>query len=128
MSLLNRFTAIIILLVSLISGQKYDDRRNTDFTFKEAINRYNRSEFLETKYILSNLPYSEEEYYKEDVQLLLMRTEYQLNNFSESMTLGKTFLRGSSFFQILPMMYLLQYDGILEFYEVGGIKTDIKRA
>jgi len=84
----------IFLIVCSIFGQT-GPKPTQIISFKEAVNKYNRGDYLETKYLLENLSPSEKSYFEQEIPLLLMKTEYRLSNYVDSKNIGKTFLRNS---------------------------------
>lgn len=93
MSQLNKSIIIVLLIsISFVFGQVYQNEYESDISFRDAVNAYNNSEYFETKYFLDNLSFSESQHYAEEITVLRMKTEYQLDNFSESISIGKSFL------------------------------------
>jgi len=84
---------VFLLLFSFLFGQRFESRKSDKYTFKDAVNRYSRKEYVQTKNILNNLSFSEEMQYEEEIELLLMKTEYRLYDFEESSQIGKNFLK-----------------------------------
>lgn len=83
---------LIIFIIGLASGQRYRSRLNDNNTFQDAVNKYNRAEYIDVKQILDNLSYSEKSFYEEDIQLLRLKTEYQLHNYDYCRAIGKAYL------------------------------------
>lgn len=74
-------------------GQGFESRKSDKYTFKDAVNKYNRKEYVQTKHILNSLSFPEEMQFEEEIELLLMKTEYRLYNFEECSEIGKEFLK-----------------------------------
>ena len=108
MSRLNRYTVLLlILLLTFLFGQRFESRKSDNYTFKDAVNKYSKKEYVKTKHILDNLSFSEQMQYEEEIELLLMKTEYRLSNFSESENIGKNFLIKYSNSSFIPDVYLV---------------------
>jgi len=107
-SRLNRYTVLLlILLLTFLFGQRFESRKSDNYTFKDAVNKYSKKEYVKTKHILDNLSFSEQMQYEEEIELLLMKTEYRLSNFSESENIGKNFLIKYSNSSFIPDVYLV---------------------
>lgn len=108
MSRLNKYIVLtFLLLLNFLFGQRFESKKSDNYTFKDAVNKYNKKEYVKTKHFLNNLSFSEEMQFEEEIDLLLMKTEYQLENHSESENIGKNFLTKYPNSSIVPDIYIV---------------------
>ncbi|MEE8341148.1 MAG: ABC transporter substrate-binding protein [Candidatus Neomarinimicrobiota bacterium] len=85
---------LIFLIIVPLFGQTRDWKYSRPkYTFKRAVDRYNKGKYSESDDILQKISTSEKDYFREDIALLSMRIKYHLNDYQMSKEVGKSLLR-----------------------------------